>query len=141
MKGKYTVAKVKKAYERRVSINNITLKLGGKPVADSAQIKDLNCMSDNIIVFTSHSQESQGNMEAMQLTSVPSRVPLQHTGTQLLDHRGGTEGAAGSSYHQTEKTKAFGGSENSPESVVTRTNKEYREEANDAESPFLKNGM
>ncbi|KAI9053759.1 hypothetical protein LZ554_002710 [Drepanopeziza brunnea f. sp. 'monogermtubi'] len=79
VKGKHSIAKIRSAYEKRIGVADITLRLAGEILEECTQMKNLNYMNNNIIVFTSHDRNAQPTLS----NSTLSQVPLQPKNSQI----------------------------------------------------------
>ncbi|KAG4443740.1 hypothetical protein IFR05_000829 [Cadophora sp. M221] len=86
VKGRHSIKKVRAAYEERADARCV-FQFDNSPIAESVQMRSLNRMNDNIIVFTAHKQEVEEEVMdptgPTASTSAPSRTPLQLMNTQL----------------------------------------------------------
>ncbi|PVH88572.1 hypothetical protein DL98DRAFT_580964 [Cadophora sp. DSE1049] len=83
VKGKHSVKKLRGAYQTRAELEvPATFRLDNKSVLDSQQMRQLDMMNNNIVVFTAHEEEMVQDAPNP-TSSTPSRAPLQPTNTQL----------------------------------------------------------
>ncbi|KAK0118811.1 hypothetical protein ONS95_007690 [Cadophora gregata] len=83
VKGKHSVKKLQGAYQNRAGLEvPATFRLDSNFVSDSQQMRQLDIMNNNIIVFTAHEAEMVQDAPNPNVSS-PSRAPLRPTNTQL----------------------------------------------------------